>query len=163
MAECKEIYPDIFKPIPPGEGPGGPTDKKNQESKILYLAVRHLLRRLFNFDPDGSTTVTPEDFPEGYGKRRGGPVRPALEFEEKVQVASVMGYRRSHGYEDPSLGKYRAATNPENRLRSVMVFDPQLRVGELAFTEGGNGAPEELRERTGPNDVIVSPDPTNPT
>jgi hypothetical protein len=163
MAECKEHYPDIFKPIPPGETPGGPTDKQNQESKILYLAVRHLLRRLFNFDRDGSTTVKPEEFPEGFGKRHAGASpRPAREEEEKVLVASAMGYLRAHGYDDPSLGKFRSVAAPENRLRSVMLFDPQLRVGELAFTEADGNGQQELRERIGANDVVVSPDPTNP-
>jgi hypothetical protein len=106
---CKEHYPDIFTPIPIHEDPeSGPTAKRNRESKILYLAVRHLLQRDFGFDPDSSTTVDPANFPDGFGKRgrsTSAKVHEDQSFREKVFFTSVLGILRSRGYDDPSLGK----------------------------------------------------------
>lgn len=105
---CKETYPDIFTPVPDTEPPNGPTYQDNLERKRLYLAVRRLLQDNFGFDPDGSTTARPEDFPAGFGKRgksSGAKIWDDLLREEKVLFVSVYGILRSRNYTDPSLGK----------------------------------------------------------
>lgn len=107
--QCTEHYPDIFKEIPQGENPTtGPTARENQRHKILYLAVRHLLRKDFSFDPDGSTTVRAKDFPSGFGKKGTTPgtrVYDDLLLAEKVLFASVYGILLSRNLTDPSLGR----------------------------------------------------------
>jgi hypothetical protein len=106
---CKEYYPDIYTNIPPNEDPErGATAQMNRNRRILYLAVRRVLRDNFGFDPDGSTTVRPEDFPSGFGKRgtsAGAKVWDTLFKQEKVFFASVYGLLLARNYTDPSLGK----------------------------------------------------------
>lgn len=113
--QCTEHYPDIFTPVPASEKPGPdgskPTARENRRRKILYLAVRHLLRKDFSFDPDNSTTLRPEDFPSGFGKKGasvGTRTYDDLLLAEKVLFASVYGILLSRNLADPSLG--RAAT-----------------------------------------------------
>ena len=106
---CKESYPDIFTPIPVNEHPtNGPTAEENRRRKILYLAVRRVLHDNFGFDRDNSTTVKPEDFPSGFGRkstRPGAKLWDELLREEKVFFASVYGTLQAQNYADPSLGK----------------------------------------------------------
>lgn len=107
--QCTEHYPDIFRAIPQGENPTtGPTAGENQRHKILYLAVLHLLRKDFSFDPDKSCTLRPKDFPSGFGKKgasTGTRVYDELLLAEKVLFASVYGILLSRNYADPSLGR----------------------------------------------------------
>jgi hypothetical protein len=158
---CKEHYPDIYSPIPPGEDPEhGPTAKKNRESKVLYLAVRHLLRRDFGFDPDGSTTPRPEDFPEGFGKKGKSPGAKTYEdqaFKEKVFFASVMGILRAHGYDDPSLGKLAVLKrmNPVDHV-AVVRLDPALK--ELRAFQPAEGSMNGGNLVAGPNDIVFEED-----
>jgi hypothetical protein len=118
--QCTEHYPDIFTPVPANEKPAPlppygdglkPTERENKRRKQLYLAVRHLLRKDFSFDPDGSTTLRPQDFPSGFGKKgvsQGTRTYDELLLAEKVLFASVYGILLSRNLGDPSLG--RAAT-----------------------------------------------------
>ena len=106
---CRESYPDIYSPIPVHEDPhNGPTAEENRRRKILYLAVRRILRDNFGFDPDNSTTVRPEDFPSGFGKKgksAGAKIWDDLLREEKVLFTSVYGVLLSRNFTDPSFGK----------------------------------------------------------
>jgi hypothetical protein len=109
---CKEYYPDIFERPAPAESPAETTRRleRNRQRKRLYLAVRHLLRANFSFDPDGSTTTSNENFPGGYGKmpKADPKIYEALLQEEKLLFASIFGILLSRNYTDASLG--RAAT-----------------------------------------------------
>jgi len=118
--QCKEHYPDIFTPIPVGEDPGtGPTARENRRRKVLYLAVRHLLRKDFSFDPDGSTTSRPQDFPSGFGKKGTSPGTKTYDdllLDEKVLFASVYGVLLSRNFNDPSLGRSITGTAGPNDI-----------------------------------------------
>jgi len=110
--QCTEHYPDIFTPVPASEKPGPdglkPTERENRRRKILYLAVRFLLRKDFSFDRDNSTTLRPQDFPSGFGKKGASPgarVYDDLLLDEKVLFASVYGILLSRNLSDPSLGR----------------------------------------------------------
>ncbi|HEU4561506.1 MAG TPA: hypothetical protein VFS20_26870 [Longimicrobium sp.] len=121
--QCTEHYPDIFTPVPATEKPGPdgqkPTERENKRRKILYLAVRHLLRKNFSFDPDNSTTVRPQDFPNGFGKKGpsvGTKTYEELLLEEKVLFASVYGVLLSRNLADPSLGRAATGTAGPNDI-----------------------------------------------
>lgn len=118
--QCTEHYPDIFAPIPPGEDPStGPTARENRRHKVLYLAVRRLLRKDFSFDPDGSTTSRPQDFPSGFGKKgtsSGTKTYDELLLDEKVLFASVYGILLSRNFTDPSLGRSLTGTPGPNDI-----------------------------------------------
>lgn len=107
---CRENYPDIFEKAAPGETPAQEARRleRNRQRKRLYLAARFLLRANFSFDPDGSTTLRPEDFPTGFGKRGKSPEAKTWEDllqDEKVLFASVYGILLSRNFLDPSLGR----------------------------------------------------------
>lgn len=131
--QCTEHYPDIFKPIPQGEDPvHGPTARENKRHKILYLAVRHLLRKDFSFDPDGSTTVRPEDFPSGFGKKgssSGTKTYDELLLTEKVLFVSVYGILLSRNFADPSLGRSATGTAGPNDI----LVPPSESSGEIVL------------------------------
>jgi hypothetical protein len=105
---CKELYPDIFTPLPDTEDKTilDPIRADNAARKKLYLAVRKLLRDQYSFDPDKSTTPEPEQFPGGFGKRGPhGKVWDELLLEEKIFFSAVYGQLLAGNYLDPSLGR----------------------------------------------------------
>jgi hypothetical protein len=121
--QCTEHYPDIFTPVPASEKPGPdgvkPTERENRRRKILYLAVRHLLRKDFSFDPDNSTTLRPQDFPSGFGKKGASPGTRSYDdllLAEKVLFASVYGILLSRNLNDPSLGRSATGTAGPNDI-----------------------------------------------
>ncbi len=106
---CKEYYPDLFERPTPAESPAETTRRleRNRQRKRLYLAVRHLLRSNFSFDPDGSTTTSAENFPGGFGKipKADPKILEALLQEEKILFSSIFGILLSRNFTDASLGR----------------------------------------------------------
>ena len=90
--EC-EVFPDIFKPIPSGT-PKDVSDKlkkENDRAERLYLAVRLVLQRDFDFGE--RVPEEPKDFP---GK---------LQTKEKAQFVGILGIILADNWEDPTNGK----------------------------------------------------------
>jgi hypothetical protein len=97
----KKNYPDIFDPEP-GLRPQD-TATANRLRKRLYLAVRYLLRELFQIGSKDNPPVDPASFP------------PSDAIGDEVRFASVYGLLLMAGYDDPSLGRLdRGAPGPKD-------------------------------------------------
>jgi hypothetical protein len=112
---CRESYPDIFEKAAAAETPAQEARRaeRNRDRNRLFLALRYLLRHNFSFDPDGSTTLRPVDFPSGFGKKGKSPEAKQYEDllqEEKILFASIYGILLSRNYLDPSLGRLATGT-----------------------------------------------------
>jgi hypothetical protein len=115
---CIEHYPDIHALDAP---------EQNARRKLLYIAIRHLLREQFSFDRDGSTAVEPSNFPGGFGKLKPrGATHPDLELDEKVLFASVYGLLLARNFEDPSFGRQLRGTKGPTDLLIVEGADQVL-------------------------------------
>lgn len=88
-----EKYPDIYREIPPGT----PRDQaarikaENDRNERLYLAVRHVLKKDFDFKD--RIPEEPQDFPG------------QLNDKDKAQFTAILGIIHADNWEDPTNGK----------------------------------------------------------
>lgn len=89
--DCEE-YPDIYRPIPSGTPKDEAAKQKAQNDKHerLYLAVRHVLKRDFDFKD--RIPEEPQNFPG------------QLSDKDKAQFVSILGIIHTE-WEDPTNGK----------------------------------------------------------
>jgi hypothetical protein len=97
--ECEE-YPDIFRPIPSGTPKDEAAKLKadNDRNERLYLAVRQVLKRDFDFKD--RIPEEPQNFPG------------QLSTKDKAQFTAILGIIHADNWEDPSNGK--TAAGPDD-------------------------------------------------
>ena len=90
--ECEE-FPDIFKPIPSGmpRDEAAKIKAENDRNERLYLAVRQVLKRDFDFRD--RIPEEPQNFPG------------QLSSKDKAQFTGILGIIHADNWEDPSNGK----------------------------------------------------------
>ncbi|MBN1656614.1 MAG: hypothetical protein JXA30_22775 [Deltaproteobacteria bacterium] len=100
--------PDIYQELTGSTVQDTIIEKNNLARKKLYLAVRRLLRENFGFDPDGSTTDEPKDFPSGFGAEtaEAAAADTAIHFAQETGLfVGVYGRLEALGHDDPGLGR----------------------------------------------------------